>query len=130
MCFSEEHVKAYIYNSSPVVGLYHYAMKIGFWPDFPQPVNRLATFMEAAEISSFEEIDNILESHRDTMERFVANVYKNRPSAWRVTPDFLCQLALLLRYPHIFTEKKLVEEMEWDSQLVKVVLTAAHRHSI
>lgn len=130
MGFTEKQLKEHIYNSSSVVGLYHFAMSIGFWPDSPHPADRLATFLAAAEVDSIEEIDNILELHRDAMERFVANVYENRLSAWRVTPEFLCELALLLKYPHIFTEERLVEEMEWNSELAKVVLTAAHRHSI
>ncbi|MFJ5239680.1 hypothetical protein ACIP86_23625 [Pseudomonas neuropathica] len=130
MGFTERQAIDHIYNSSSVVGLYHFAMRIGFWPDFPDPADRLATFLAAAEVASIEEIDNILELHRDAMERFLADVYANRLSAWRVTPEFLCELALLLKYPHIFTEERLVEEMKWDIQIAKIVLTSAHRHSI
>ncbi|WP_445619915.1 hypothetical protein ACUN8C_14725 [Kushneria sp. Sum13] len=127
MTFSKDQIVEYVYNSKPVMEFYGFAMATGFWPDFPDyQLEIIVWYLDAAEISDIEKIDEILVKHEGVLKEFVAHIYANRKTFWRVTPVFLCVLAIILRFPKPFTVEKLVQN-GWDKDLATIVSTAANK---
>lgn len=129
MRFTKDQIIQYVFNSKPVISLYHSSMAIGFWPDFPDhQIESLSWFLEILEISDIKSIDELLINNEENLKRYIANIYANRKNSWRVTPGFLCELALIAKYPNSFTAENLVEH-GWDNDIASIVISAANKFS-
>ena len=127
MTLTKDQIVEYVYNSKPIISFYQFAMRIGFWPDFPDyKIENLAWYLDAAELSDIKKIDEILIEHEDILKKYVAHIYANRRNPWRVTPGFLCALAIILKFPKSFTVEKLVQNA-WDEDLASIIITAANK---
>ena len=127
MTLTKDQIVEYVYNSKPVINFYQFAMGIGFWPDFPDyKIESLAWYLDAAGLSDIKKIDELLIEHEDILKKYVAHIYANRRNPWRVTPGFLCALAIIVKFPMSFTVEKLVQNA-WDEDLASIIITAANK---
>lgn len=127
MKFTKDQIVQYVYNSKPAIKLYHASMAIGFWPDFPENgIENLSWFLENLEISNINSVDELLTNNEDTLKRYIAHIYANRNNPWRVTPGFLCELALIAKHPKSFTIEKLVDH-GWDKDIASIIISAADK---
>ncbi len=125
MKFTNDQIDQYIYNSNPVISLYRFAMKIGFLPDFPNKViNRPFWFLEKLKITDINSIDELIKNNSEILNIYIYNIYSNRKTDWRVTPIFLCELALIAMHPSEFTTENLVDH-GWDKDIASIVIAAA-----
>lgn len=129
MTLTRDQIIDYVYNSEPVIEFYHSAMEIGFWPDFPDDyqIESLAWYLDSAKVNDVKEIDELLIKYKETLNRYIAHIYENRKYPWRVTPGFLCGLALIVKFPESFTVDNLVEN-GWDKDMASIVIAAANRY--
>ncbi|WP_417356117.1 hypothetical protein [Gallaecimonas pentaromativorans] len=129
MSFTKDQLVQYVYNSKPAMNLYQSAIAIGFWPDFPDyKIESLSWFLEAIEVSDISIIDDLLIKKEETLKRYIAHIYANRNNPWRVTPGFLCELALIAKHPNLFKLENLVEH-GWDEDIASIVISAANKFS-
>lgn len=129
MSRTKDPIVQHIYESKPVIALYHYAMTVGFWPDFPDhQLESIAKFLEIVEITDINKIDELLTKHENTLRRYIAHIYANRKNPWRVTPIFLCELALIAKFVNSFTVENLVEN-GWDEDISRIIILAAEKFS-
>lgn len=129
MKFTREQIINYIYNSEPAISFYRSAMSIGFWPDFPDyKVETLAWYLEEAKIQDINLIDSLLSEHKDVLNKYIENLYENRKNTWRITPGFLCALALIAKFPELFTTDWLVEK-GFDAEIAKIIHLSAKPYS-
>lgn len=127
MTLTKDQIVEYVYNSKPVISFYQFAMAIGFWPDLPDyEIESLAWYLDAAKLSDIKKIDEILVEHGDVLKKYVAHIYANRRSPWRVTPGFLCALAIIVKFPKSFTVEKLVQNA-WDEDIASIIITEANK---
>lgn len=127
MAFTKDQIVEYVYDSKPVINFYRFAMGIGFWPDFPDyQIESLAWYLDAAEVRDIKKIDELLVEHEETLKKYIAHIYANRKNPWRVTPGFLCALAIIIKFPKSFTVETLVQN-DWDEDLASVIITAANK---
>lgn len=127
MTFTKDQIVEYVYNSKPAINFYHFAMGIGFWPDFPDnQIEDLAWFLNTAEVRDIKRIDQLLVQHEETLKKYIAHIYANRKNPWRVTPGFLCALAIIIKFPKSFTVDKLVQN-NWDEDLASIIIAAANK---
>jgi len=129
MTFTKDQIVQYVYNSKPVINLYQSSMAIGFWPDFPDyDIENLSWFLEKTGISDLNFIDELLINNEMTLRRYIAHIYSNRKSPWRVNPRFLCELALIVKHPKSFTTENLVEH-GWHLDIASIIVSAAANFS-
>jgi hypothetical protein len=129
MKITHDQVIEYVYNSTPALKFYQFAIGIGFWPDFPHyQIESLVWYLDAAEIDDIKKIDEILVEREEILKKYIAHIYANRKNNWRITPGFLCALAVIQNQPDSFTVKSLVEN-EWDEDIASMILTSANRFS-
>lgn len=129
MSFTKDQIVQYVYNSKPAINFYRSSMAIGFWPDFPDyKIEDLSWFLETLEISDINSIDELLTNNEETLKRYIAHIYADRKNPWRVTPGFLCELALIAKHPNSFTTEKLVEH-GWDKDIASIIICAANKFS-
>lgn len=126
MSFTERQMKDHIYGSQEIAGMYRFAMRIGFWNSEPDRSSMLEKFLKVANVASLSEIDGLLSARKPLIEKFLLNLYANRVCPWRVTPEFICELVLIVEYPEVFTKEQLVEELQWDSEATDRILKALH----
>lgn len=106
----------YLFNSENVISFYRDAMNVGFWPDFPdREVEELIWYMDKAGISNFNEIDSLLSNNVSLLRVYISSIHSKRVTTWRVTPGFLCALALILKYVDSFSVANLTE-IGWDER--------------
>lgn len=129
MSFTKDQIIQYVYNSKPAIKFYHSSMAIGFWPDFPDyQIESLSWFLEILKISDINSIDELLTNNEEILKRYIAHIYANRKSPWRVTPGFLCELALIANHPKSFTIENLVEH-GWNKDIASIIISAANKFS-
>ncbi|MEE4463109.1 hypothetical protein V2S84_13555, partial [Azotobacter chroococcum] len=75
-------------------------------------------------IDDTKSVDAILIKNKELLKRLMANVYANRKTPWRVTPGFICKLALISNFPDLFTESRLIEK-GFDKDIAKIILSSA-----
>lgn len=129
MNLTKDQIFEYINNSEAVISFYRFAMIIGFWPDFcDYEIEKLAWYLEDAKINDIKLLDTLLSENQDILNRYIAHIYANRKNPWRVTPGFLCVLALIMKFPKLFTEDSLVEK-GWDRELANIVLSSTEHYA-
>lgn len=127
MSFTKDQIVQYVYNSKPVISLYHSSMAIGFWPDFPDyKIENLSWLLEALKITDINSIDELLTNNAEILKRYIAHIYANRKNPWRVTPGFLCELALIAKHPNTFTTESLVEH-GWGKDIASIIISAVNK---
>lgn len=115
----------YLYNSHEVMSFYQYAMRLGFWPDYPDEKNEeLSRHMETAGISDTGEIDQLLIDNNELLRNYLSQIYSKRKYTWRVTPAFLCSLILIARSVDSFS-KNLLMELGWEEEIASIVIDTA-----
>ena len=129
MKFTRDQIIYYVYNSELVVSLYRHAMSIGFWPDFPDhEIETLEWYLEEANIQDIKLIDSILSEHKEVLNKYIMHLYKNIKSPWRVTPGFLCALAIIFKFPNLFTTDWLVEN-GFNAEIAKIIHLSAKSYN-
>jgi len=129
MTLTRKQIIDYLYNSEQVIELYRSAIVAGFWPDSPDyQVENLTWYLSVAELNDITKIDELLIDNKETLKRFIEHIYENRVNRWRVTPGFLCSLALIAKYADKFSESLLVEN-RWDKTSASIVIASANKFS-
>ena len=129
MNVSDVSVVKYIYNSNGIMELYRAAMGVGFWPDFPDhQIGDFYWYLEKAQIEKIEEIERTIVENKDVLSRYIAQIYAGRISPWRINPEFLCALVLIVKCPKNFTVGDLIEN-NWSEDIATVVVSAADKFS-
>ncbi|WP_312841351.1 hypothetical protein [Delftia tsuruhatensis] len=129
MSFTKDQIVQYVYNSKPAIKLYHSSMAIGFWPDFPDyKIEDFSWFLEILKITDINSIDELITNNEEALKRYISHIYANSNNPWRVTPGFLCELALIAKYPKSFTTENLVKH-GWDKDIAFIVISAANKFS-
>lgn len=129
MKFSRDELINHISKSEPAKLVYRTAMNTGFWPDFPDyQIENLGRSLEVAKISDITEIDELIIDNEKTIKEYIGQIYNKRKNYWRLSPGFLCELVLILKYPSIFTKEYLTEN-GWDREIAEIVVSAANLHS-
>lgn len=115
----------YLYNSHEVMSFYQYAMRLGFWPDYPDEKNEeLSRHMETAGVSDTRKIDQLLIDNKELLRNYLSHIYSKRKNTWRVTPEFLCALILIARSVDSFSTNLLME-LGWEEEIASIVIDTA-----
>ncbi len=129
MSFTKDQIVQYLYNSKPAINLYDYSIAIGFLSDFPDhKIESLSWFLETLEIGDINSIDELLTNNEETLKRYIAHIDANKKYPWRVTPGFLCELALIAKHPNSFTIENLIEH-GWEKDTASIIICAANKFS-
>lgn len=125
MKFTRKQIIDYIYNSDAVMSFYQSAMVVGFWPDYSDhQIEQLAWDLEHADIDDITIIDSLLNEYGGILRKYIAHIYAGRTRIWRVTPEFLCTLVLIVKFPELFAENYLAEK-GWDKDIANIVCLSA-----
>lgn len=129
MKFSRDELIHHISRSESAKLVYRAAMNTGFWPDFPDyQIENFGRSLEAAKISEIKEIDNLIINNEKIIREYIAKIHSQRKNYWRLSPGFLCELVLILKYPSTFTKEYLTGN-GWDEEIAEIVVSAATHHS-
>lgn len=121
---NENPLTNHLYNSREVMSFYQYAMRLGFWPDYPDEKNdELSRHMETAGVSE-NEIDQLLIDNKELLRNYLSHIYSKRKNTWRVTPEFLCALILIVRSVDSFSTDLLME-LGWEEEIASIVIDTA-----
>lgn len=125
MDLTREQVINYLNNSEPVRLFYRHATEIGFYSDFPDhEIENFILSIKHSSISDVETIDKILNDNKDVLRKYIAHIYANRKLHWRVTPGFLCELVLIVKFPNKFTKDVLIEK-GWADDVASIIISSA-----
>ncbi|PMV22647.1 MULTISPECIES: hypothetical protein [unclassified Pseudomonas] len=131
MSVTPTQIKDFIQKSEELLRLRLFADRVGFEGDFPPiSLGGLVWFFDTANVEDLDEFDEFLTKQAGAMQRFIADVYEHRISRWRITSEFLCELALILKFPEIFSEELLVSSAGWDENIAQLVVAAGKRQAL
>lgn len=131
MKLDREQLIEYVKTSKHIKDFYCYAMKIGFLDiRYDYEIENLASYIDIAEVKNTKEIDALLKNNKEVLKQFISDIYRHKKTTgWRVHPGFLCQLALILKFPNLFTQNYLTENGWGEDESIIILKSASKFYS-